>query len=172
MPADRIMCVYGKSPPVDSRPGSAAGPACATSEDSVAAARRVNLGNSRLANPGSLYTTSFSSLAGRNAIFLLAATATASPVAGLRAVSAGRSRTCRMPRPLRRILSPLESCRSSRFLLPPLSTAFRQHLRETKSVNGRHKAEREPPMVTLSSEAMLAPSLALRDAGFVRTSSA
>jgi hypothetical protein len=53
------------------------------------------------------YTASLSSLAGRKAIFLLALILMASPVAGFRPILAARYRTCRMPRPVRRILSPL-----------------------------------------------------------------
>ncbi len=52
------------------------------------------------------YTASFSSLAGRNATFLLALILIASPVAGFRPILAARFRTWRMPRPVRRILSP------------------------------------------------------------------
>ena len=55
---------------------------------------------------GAAYTASFSSLAGRNAIFLLALILMASPVAGFRPILAARFRTWRMPRPVRRILSP------------------------------------------------------------------
>jgi hypothetical protein len=56
------------------------------------------------------YTDSFSSFAGRNAIFLLAAISMDSPVAGFRPIRAGKFRTCRIPRPLRRILSPFLRC--------------------------------------------------------------
>ena len=52
------------------------------------------------------YTASFSSFAGRKAIFLLALILIASPVAGFRPIRAARFRTWRMPRPVRRILSP------------------------------------------------------------------
>jgi hypothetical protein len=52
------------------------------------------------------YTASFSSLAGRNAIFLLAAIFIDAPVAGFRPIRAGSARTCRMPSPVSRILSP------------------------------------------------------------------
>jgi hypothetical protein len=54
-----------------------------------------------------LELAAFSSLAGRNAIFLLALILMASPVAGFRPILAARFRTWRMPRPVRRILSPL-----------------------------------------------------------------
>jgi hypothetical protein len=50
------------------------------------------------------YTASFSSLAGRNAIFLLALILMASPVAGFRPTLAARDRTWKMPRSVRRIL--------------------------------------------------------------------
>ena len=53
------------------------------------------------------YTASFSSLAGRNAIFLLALILMASPIAGFRPYVTALFRTWRMPRPFRRILSPL-----------------------------------------------------------------
>src|ERR1700733_1808505 len=56
------------------------------------------------------YTDSLSSFAGRKAIFLLAAILMDAPVAGLRPIRAGRERTCRMPRPVRRILSPFWRC--------------------------------------------------------------
>ena len=54
------------------------------------------------------YKLSFSSFAARKAIFLLALILIASPVAGFRPILAGNARTCRMPRPVRRILSPFE----------------------------------------------------------------
>ena len=57
------------------------------------------------------YTASFSFLAGRKAIFLLALILIASPVAGFRPILAARFRTWRMPRPVRRILSPFLRCR-------------------------------------------------------------
>ena len=57
--------------------------------------------------PACAYTASFSSFAGRNAIFLLALILMAAPVAGFRPILAARFRTWRMPRPVRRILSPL-----------------------------------------------------------------
>jgi len=57
------------------------------------------------------YMDSLSSLAGRNAIFLPAAIWMDSPVAGFRPIRASRDCTCRMPRPLRRILSPFVRCR-------------------------------------------------------------
>jgi hypothetical protein len=47
------------------------------------------------ADGASYYTASFSSLAGRNAIFLLALILIASPVAGFLPMRAGRARTCR-----------------------------------------------------------------------------
>ena len=56
-------------------------------------------------------TASFSSFAGRKAIFLLALIFMASPVAGFRPILAARFRTWRMPRPVRRILSPFLRCR-------------------------------------------------------------
>src|ERR1700733_4130191 len=56
------------------------------------------------------YTNSLSSFAGRKAIFLLAAILMDAPVAGLRPIRAGRERTCRMPRRVRRILSPFWRC--------------------------------------------------------------
>jgi hypothetical protein len=46
---------------------------------------------------------SFSSLAGRNATFLLALILMASPVAGLRPIRAGRLRISRTPIPVRRV---------------------------------------------------------------------
>jgi hypothetical protein len=59
----------------------------------------------------SYYTASFSSLAGRKAIFLLALILMVSPVAGFRPIRAARFRTWRIPRPVRRILSPFLRCR-------------------------------------------------------------
>jgi hypothetical protein len=59
---------------------------------------------------GSGYTPSFNSFAGRNAIFLLAAISMDSPIAGFRPIRAGSARTCRMPRPVTRILSPFARC--------------------------------------------------------------
>src|ERR1700722_10640965 len=55
---------------------------------------------------GAAYTAPFSSLAGRNATFLLALILMASPVAGFRPIRAARFRTWRMPSPVRRILAP------------------------------------------------------------------
>ena len=52
------------------------------------------------------YTASFSSLAGRNATFLLALILMASPVAGFRPIRAARLRTWSIPIPVRRTLSP------------------------------------------------------------------
>src|SRR5215204_6274859 len=49
---------------------------------------------------------SLRSLAGLKAIFFDALILIGSPVCGLRPMRAARLRTCRMPRPLRRILSP------------------------------------------------------------------
>ncbi len=90
----RIIAVYGKSP----------GPAVRAADQPPNRPLRRRLrcawllrGAARLAGPESRYTASFKSLAGRNAIFLLAATSTDSPVAGLRTVRAGRSRTARNP---------------------------------------------------------------------------
>src|SRR3977135_1052362 len=60
---------------------------------------------------GQSYTASFSSLAARKAIFLLALILMDSPVAGFRPILAGRFRTWRMPSPFRRILSPFLRCR-------------------------------------------------------------
>ena len=108
--ADRITSVYDKSGRAGRRFAWRRGSAL---EPPLLVRAASGAGRRRMAGPGSRYTASFNSLAGRNAIFLLAATATNSPVAGLRAVRAGRSRTCRMPRPLRRILSPLTSCRAT-----------------------------------------------------------
>src|SRR3954452_7805519 len=56
------------------------------------------------------YTASLSSLAARNATFLLALIWMASPVAGLRPMRAARLRTWRMPRPTMRIRSPFLRC--------------------------------------------------------------
>src|SRR3984957_8873471 len=61
--------------------------------------------------PSRVYTASFSSFAGRKAIFLLALILMASPVAGLRPIRAARFRTWGMPRPVGRILSPFLRCR-------------------------------------------------------------
>jgi hypothetical protein len=55
-------------------------------------------------------TASFSSLAGRKAIFLLALILICSPVAGLRPTRAGRERTWKLPRPFSRILLPFFRC--------------------------------------------------------------
>jgi hypothetical protein len=52
------------------------------------------------------YTASFSSFAGRNAIFLLALILMASPVAGVRPILAARFRTRRTPRPVSRFCRP------------------------------------------------------------------
>src|SRR5215831_3065435 len=52
------------------------------------------------------YTASFSSLAGRNATFLLALILMAAPVAGLRPIRAARLRIWSMPIPFSRTLSP------------------------------------------------------------------
>ena len=82
-------------PAPTSRRSSAAG--IATRSTASEALRRL-----RIAEPQS-YTASFSSLAGRNAIFLLALILIASPVAGFRPILAARFRTRRMPRPVRRI---------------------------------------------------------------------
>jgi hypothetical protein len=74
----------------------------------------------------SRYTASFSSLAGRNAIFLLALILMAAPVARLRPILAARFRTWRMPRPVRRILSPLFSALPNRPARPqPVSSRSR-----------------------------------------------
>jgi hypothetical protein len=56
------------------------------------------------------YTASLSSFAGRKAIFLLAAIWIEAPVAGFRPMRAARARTCRIPRPANRILSPFLRC--------------------------------------------------------------
>ena len=56
------------------------------------------------------YTASFSSLAARNATFLLALILIASPVAGFRPIRAGRFLTCRMPKPAILIRSPFLRC--------------------------------------------------------------
>src|SRR5262245_29736310 len=52
----------------------------------------------------------FKSLAARNAIFLLALILMLSPVAGLRPIRAGRLRTCKMPRPFKRMRLPFLRC--------------------------------------------------------------
>src|SRR3954454_15703230 len=57
---------------------------------------------------------SFSALAARNATFLLALIFTASPVAGLRPMRAGRLRTSRMPSAPKRIRSPRFRCAVTR----------------------------------------------------------
>src|SRR6202048_1048902 len=55
-------------------------------------------------------TDSLSSLAARNATFLLALIWMGSPVAGLRPMRAARLRTCRMPSPPMRMRSPFLRC--------------------------------------------------------------
>ena len=57
-------------------------------------------------NTGQGQIASLSSLAALKAIFRLAAISITWPVPGLRPVRAGRSRTCRMPRPVNRTFSP------------------------------------------------------------------
>jgi hypothetical protein len=52
------------------------------------------------------YTASLSSLAGRNALFLLGAILMAAAVAGFRPIRAARARTWRMPSSARQTLSP------------------------------------------------------------------
>ena len=64
----------------------------------------------RRAIPKAAYTASLSSLAARNATFLLALIWMGSPVAGLRPIRAARVLTSRIPRPFIRILAPVFRC--------------------------------------------------------------
>src|SRR5215213_9495642 len=69
-------------------------------------------------------TASLSSLAARNATFLLALILIGSPVAGLRPMRAARLRTCRMPRPPMRMRSPFLRCFTTRStMLPRIASA-------------------------------------------------
>jgi hypothetical protein len=86
------------------------------------------------------YTASFSSLAGRDAIFLLALILMASPVAGFHPILAARFRTWRMPKPVRRILAPCSSKVSGAFIWPVFS-AFRLLLEENGAGELRFKTD-------------------------------
>src|SRR5947199_2608565 len=68
-----------------------------------------------------LQTASLSSLAARNATFLLALILIGSPVAGLRPIRAARWRTCRMPSPPMRKRLPFFRCLT---MLPTMSLSI------------------------------------------------
>src|SRR5205823_12557505 len=68
-----------------------------------------------------LQTASLSSLAARNATFLLALILIGSPVAGLRPIRAARWRTCRMPSPPMRRRLPFFRCLT---MLPTMSLSI------------------------------------------------
>jgi hypothetical protein len=94
--------------------------------------RKTATSSGRLIPPGWFQTDSFSSFAGRKAIFLLALILIASPVAGLRPMRAARARTCRIPRPVNRTLSPFFRCcevavTSSSSIASPASSNFVAH---------------------------------------------